>query len=90
MSIQINGILYLTASDVVEQIDVTRQTLWRWRQEGRIPMGHRYRNRLVVFTPDEVAAIKEYANRLEPIDDSGHRQLDLFNGQKGSRGGQLK
>jgi len=59
----------LTATDVLEQVPVTRQTLWRWRQEGKIPAGHRYRNRQVVFTPDEVEAIREYANRVEPIGD---------------------
>jgi len=69
MPVEINGISYLTATDVLGQVPVTRQTLWRWRQEGKIPAGHRYRNRQVVFTAGEVEAIREYANRVEPIGD---------------------
>lgn len=69
MPVEINGISYLTATDVLDQVPVTRQTLWRWRQEGKIPAGHRYRNRQVVFTSGEVEAIREYANRVEPIGD---------------------
>jgi predicted DNA-binding transcriptional regulator AlpA len=67
MSVEIHGIRYLTATGLLATIDVTRQTLWRWRQEGKIPSGHRYRGREVVFSPEEVKAIQEYANRLEPI-----------------------
>jgi predicted DNA-binding transcriptional regulator AlpA len=79
MSVEIDGIKYLTATELLEIVNVARQTLWRWRQEGKIPAGHRYRGRLVVFNPQEVLAIQEYANRIEPIDNSESRQLNLFN-----------
>ncbi len=46
---------------------VTRQTLWRWRQDGKVPAGRKYRDKQVVFTSAESEQIREYAQRLEPI-----------------------
>ena len=86
MPVKVNGTDYLSASEVLATLDVSRQTLWRWRQEGKIPAGHRLRGRNVVFTPEEVEAIQAYANRLEPIDDAPPGQLNLFNGN-GARSG---
>ena len=85
MPVEINGIKYLSATELLDAVDVTRQTLWRWRQEGKIPAGHRFRGRQVVFSPDEVAAIEEYANRIEPIDSADAAQLSLFNGNGNGR-----
>ena len=76
----VNEISYITASELLEELDVTRQTLWRWRQEGKIPSGHRYRGRQVLFSAEEVEVIREFANRIEPIDGSSGGQLNLFNG----------
>jgi predicted DNA-binding transcriptional regulator AlpA len=86
MPVDINGTRYLTATEVLQRIDVARQTLWRWRQEGRIPPGHRYRGRQVIFNPQEVAAIEAYANRIEPIDDRNSGQMSLFNGDRDKYG----
>ncbi len=69
MPIKINEVSYLTVTDLLEEVDVTRQTLWRWRQEGKVPAGHRYRSQQVIFSPEEVEVIKGYANRIEPITD---------------------
>ena len=69
-AVEINGINYLRSSELLKSVGVSRQTLWRWRQEGKVPAGHRYRGRHVVFSPDEVKAIREYANRIERIDSS--------------------
>jgi excisionase family DNA binding protein len=80
MPVQIRGQTYLTNNEVSEELGVSRQTLWRWREKGRIPAGVRYRTRQVLFTPDEFQAIREYANRLEPIELRGARQMGLFNG----------
>jgi predicted DNA-binding transcriptional regulator AlpA len=79
MPIEINGISYLTAAEVCEKVYVTRQTLWRWRQKGKIPPGYRYRGRGIVFSPAEVKAIQEFANRIEPIEPPTNGQLGLFN-----------
>jgi predicted DNA-binding transcriptional regulator AlpA len=87
MPINVQGVSYLTASEVLDRVPVTRQTLWRWRQEGRIPAGHRYRGRQVLFSPEEVEVIEAYASRIEPIEPNGARQLGLFRGNSPTRNG---
>ena len=82
MAIEIKGISYFTAADLLKQIKVARQTLWRWRQEGKIPQGHRYRGNRVVFSAEEVKVIEDYANRIEAIENTGNSQLGLFNGER--------
>lgn len=67
MPIEINGIKYFFATQVAENIGVTRQTLWRWRRAGSTPAGRKYRGRQVLYTDDEVELIRQYAERLEPI-----------------------
>ena len=81
----VNEVSYLTASELLDQLDITRQTLWRWRQEGKIPAGHRYRGRQVIFSEEEVEVIKEFANRIEPIEGSVGGQMNLFNGLQGTK-----
>jgi excisionase family DNA binding protein len=78
MPVQVGGQKYFTNNEVSEELGVSRQTLWRWREKGRIPAGVRYRTRQVLFTADEVETIREYANKLEPIEMGGARQLALF------------
>jgi predicted DNA-binding transcriptional regulator AlpA len=75
--IEVNGIKYLSLAEVSADLRISRQTVWRWRQQGKIPGGHRFRNRQVVFSMDEVEAIREYANRIEPIN-TDTNQLGLF------------
>lgn len=79
MPVKIEEIEYFGASEVLKRLKISRQTLWRWRQQGKIPAGHRYRGREVVFSSDEVKAIQEFANRIEPIEPSDNTQLGLFN-----------
>jgi transcriptional regulator with XRE-family HTH domain len=81
MPLEIRGVKYFTASDVAKQMGVSRQTLWRWRQEGSIPQGHRFRKKHVVFTLAEVRVIDEFANRIDPIEPSDNVQRDLFEDQ---------
>lgn len=66
--VEINGKEYFTATGVASEIGVCRQTLWRWRQSGKIPSGHRHRTGQVLFTGDEVEMICAYANRVVPIE----------------------
>jgi excisionase family DNA binding protein len=80
MPVQVEGELYFTNSEVSEELRVSRQTLWRWREKGIIPTGLRYRTRQVLFKREEVDAIRQFANRLVPIElgGGGTRQLGLF------------
>lgn len=68
MPIKIEGIEYFTATDIQRDVGVVRQTLWRWRTARKVPQGRRYRDKTIVFTKEEVEAIREFANRLEPVD----------------------
>jgi predicted DNA-binding transcriptional regulator AlpA len=78
VAILIERVEYFTATDIQRDLGVARQTLWRWRKAGKIPQGRRYRDRQVVFTHQEVEAIREYSNRLEPADSNESDQLKLF------------
>src|SRR5215469_16172088 len=46
MPVQIDGEEYFTHSEVSEELAVSRQTLWRWREKGQVPRGLRAHNRL--------------------------------------------
>lgn len=80
MPVQIQGEQYYTNSEVADELKVSRQTLWRWRDKGSIPAGWKYRTRQVLFTAEEVGAIRQFANKLEPIElgTGAVRQLGLF------------
>ena len=75
---QIKKIDYFSAADIQQEIGVVRQTLWRWRKAKKIPQGRLYRGRQVVFTKQEVEAIREYADRLEPAEPGDSDQMKLF------------
>ncbi len=76
----ISGLTYFTASDAAQQMAVSRQTLWRWRQEAKIPPDHRFRNRHVVLTPAMVKEIEQYATWIDPIDPPNDPHRDLLQG----------
>ena len=78
MPIDIDGVTYYAVSDVTEQLGVSRQTLWRWKKNGKVPAGRRMRNNQVVFTKTEFDSIRMYANAVEPIDPASENQLRLF------------
>jgi Helix-turn-helix domain len=76
--VEIDGVTYFAATEVAAFLEVSRQTLWRWRRTGKIPLGHRFRDGQTFFTQNEVEKIKEFAHRIEPIDAPDRSQLDLF------------
>lgn len=82
MPIAIQGSTYFTGSEIAAEIGVTRQTLWRWRKQEKIPQGWKHRDGRVVFTPEERDIILDFANRVEPVsaEESSDDQLGLFNG----------
>ena len=82
MPVKLDGTEYFTAAEVAARAGVSRQTLWRWRQETKVPAGARYRDRQLVFSEAEAEAVAEYAHRLEPATPAGTAgQLRLFNGR---------
>jgi hypothetical protein len=80
MPLEIDGTSYYSAAEVIAELGVARQTFWRWRKEGKVPLGHRFRDSQVVFTLTELQQALEYANRIEPISPASSDQLKLFNG----------
>lgn len=68
MPISIDGVSYVSTGEILVELGIARQTLWRWRREGKIPQGNRYRDRQVLFTQAEAGSIREFANRIEPAD----------------------
>ena len=78
MSLEIDGVEYVPGGEILAALGISRQTLWRWRQEGKIPQGHRFRDGRVLFTRQEAERIIQHANRIEPISDQDRRQLGLF------------
>ncbi len=67
MPLHIDGSQYFSTTELVDELGVSRQTLWRWRQDGKIPVGQRFRDGKVLFTEDDVEAAREYARQVEPI-----------------------
>ncbi|MBZ5590543.1 MAG: hypothetical protein LAO05_18490 [Acidobacteriia bacterium] len=78
MPTQIEGVSYLSAGELVDELGISRQTLWRWRQEGHVPTGYRFRDRQIFFTAEEAETIRRYAFRLQPANTAAPRQLGLF------------
>ena len=79
MPMMIQDKRYFMASEAAEAAQVSRHTIYRWRQDGKIPAGRRYRDGRVLYTEEELETIREYANRLEPIGPADFSQLRLFN-----------
>jgi len=75
---EIDGVVYVAAAEVAQENGVSRQTLWRWRRDGKIPAGHRFRDGKIVFTEGDVEKIRVHANKVEPLSDGEHKQLNLF------------
>ncbi len=78
MPIQVEGTEYITAQEAAEAVDVSRQTIWRWRKNRKIPAGYRYRNGQLLFSRDEFVAIRRYANRLQPSEAADAGQTTIF------------
>ena len=78
MPLELEGVVYLAASQVASEAGISRQTLWRWRRDGKIPSGHRFRDRQILFTEEEVEQIRQYANKVEPLANTDADQMRLF------------
>jgi predicted DNA-binding transcriptional regulator AlpA len=78
MAVKINDVSYLTASEIIKSLGISRQTFWRWRSAQKIPLGYRYRDGRIVYTEDEFELIKQFAHRLEALDQPRPKQMVLF------------
>lgn len=83
MPTEIDSKTYFSHEEVAEKVGVSRQTLWRWRSEGKIPSGHQYRGRRVLFSEEEFELIEKFAHRLEPIATTSE-QMNLFGTLQGT------
>jgi Helix-turn-helix domain len=81
--VRIDGIAYFAATDLAAVLKISRQTLWRWRRAGKIPLGHRFRDGQTFFTQSEVEEIKSFAHQIKPIDPTDRDQLELFRPRRG-------
>ena len=83
MPVLIDGKTYYPVEEIAKDLGVSRSTFWRWRAlSDALPSGRRYRGKMVVFTQEEVEAIRGFANRLEPVRRPNRAQMKLFNGNK--------
>jgi predicted DNA-binding transcriptional regulator AlpA len=83
MPIIVKENIYLTTSEVLERVSVSRQTLWRWRQEQVVPTGYRHRNGRLLFSESDVEKILTYNDLLEPAGNTyavKQTELPLFSG----------
>lgn len=79
MPIQVNGVTYFTVSEVAQQAGITRQTLWRWRQSGDVPVGRQHHDRRQLFTEQEVGLVCEHSNRVGSFMNSSKHSVYLDN-----------
>jgi predicted DNA-binding transcriptional regulator AlpA len=83
MPVLIEGTEYFSAAEIAKKLGISRSTFWRWRglSEENLRVGRRYRGgKMVLFTEEEVEAIRGLANRLEPVQRASRDQMNLFNG----------
>jgi hypothetical protein len=81
--LEIGGTKYVSAALLAARLGVSRQTLWRWRAAGKIPAGHLYRSRQLIFTVAEAADVYAYGTRVEPADTlTNPDQMALFTAKK--------
>lgn len=83
---EIDGRKFFSTNEILDRLGISRQTFWRWRREGKIPPGSRFRDRRMMFTEGEMEQITAHATRLEPESIADDRQLNLFSDTSSARG----
>ena len=58
---------YWLAAELIRELHVSRQTLWRWRRLRKIAVGRRFRDGQILFTAAEAETMRHYANKVEPV-----------------------
>jgi len=80
MPVEIDGLEYFTLAEVTALAAISRQTLYRWINEGKVP-GPKFRRRRdnrPFFTLAEVDTVRAFAGDVQSVDDSDPAQLNLF------------
>jgi predicted DNA-binding transcriptional regulator AlpA len=77
MPFSIRDQVYFSVNEVLADTGISRQTLWRWRQDGKVPAGHRFRDRQILFDQEQFEAIRSYSTHVERLDAEA-QQLTLF------------
>jgi hypothetical protein len=74
------GQTFYNMTEVCDFIRRSRTTVWRWKQEEKIPKGRRYRDKELLFTQQEMESIYAYAHRMSLDEASAElkHQLRLF------------
>ncbi len=67
MPVSVGEFEYLTLAEVALAVGVTRQTLWRWRRNGKVPAGMRLRDGRILYGSRDVAAVRTFAEELTPL-----------------------
>jgi len=79
MPTEIDGTIFYTCTDAAGACGVSRQTIWRWRQDGLIPIGRTRRSRSVVFSESELEYIRARATQLEARQSASAPEIYLDN-----------
>ncbi len=77
MTLSINGKNYILAVDLVEELAITKQTLWNWSKKGIVPTGRIHR-KSKIYTMKEAKKITEYANRIVPARTAAKAKRNLL------------
>jgi predicted DNA-binding transcriptional regulator AlpA len=79
MPVEVDGVEYFAFAEVIAVAGISRQTLYRWMNEGKVPAPkfRRRRDNRPLFTPSEVEAVRAFAGQVEPVSDDS-AQLSLF------------
>jgi site-specific DNA-methyltransferase (cytosine-N4-specific) len=58
--------MYLRAHEVAKAAGISKNTLLRWLKAGKVPEVARDRNGWRIFTQDDVARVRAFAERTTP------------------------
>ena len=80
MPFEQDRILYYSKAEASVLIGVSRQTLYRWIEDGRVqaPLYARTRDGRSFYSESEVESLRAFANGVERIKDIAANQLHLF------------
>ena len=80
MPFEQDRIHYYSKTEPSVLIGVSRQTLYRWIEDGRVqaPLYARTRDGRLFYSESEVESLRAFANGVERIKDIAANQLHLF------------